>query len=169
MSRQSLGVLGGTSLPTGPDNTQVDGERIDQHAQLGTGSFGPYAGVFYAFHRDPWNLFLSTTYRTHTTNSYDYRFGDAMQWSALGQWRPWDRAAFVFGAEGRFSRHDVSAGTTQDNTGGTVIAASPGLMLGITDDLWVHARVQIPFVTHLFGEQSVGPTWLVMVQQTILR
>ena len=48
-SRQHLGVFGGSTLPTGPVNAQLDGQRIDDHAQLGTGAFGPYLGVLYAY------------------------------------------------------------------------------------------------------------------------
>jgi hypothetical protein len=168
-SRTNLGVLGGVAFPTGPDGAASGGQRIDQHAQLGTGAFGPYAGVFQAFHRDPWNLYLSATFRTHTTNSYGYRFGDAVLWSAIGQYRFWERAALVAGLEGRYACQDRSGGDIQENTGGTVVAGVPGLSVGVTDDLWIHARVQFPFATHLFGEQGVGPTWLVTVQQTLLQ
>jgi hypothetical protein len=147
-------------------------ESLDQETlrpTLVTGAFGPYAGAFQAFHGDPWNFYLSATFRTHTTNSYDYRFGDAVLWSALGQYRFWERAALVAGLEGRYVRQDRSGGDVQENTCGTVVAATPGLSVGVTDELWIHARVQFPFVTHLFGGQGVGPTWLLTVQQTLVQ
>src|SRR5262245_18642348 len=81
--RQNLALTAGTSFPTGADDkTTADGERIDQHAQLGTGAWGPYVGALYAFHQDPWNLFLSVTGRFRTTNSHEYKYGDAVLWSA---------------------------------------------------------------------------------------
>src|SRR5262249_13407134 len=57
MSRQSLGVSAGVTLPTGANDATENGMRLDDHAQLGTGAFGPYVGLAYAYHRDPWNLF----------------------------------------------------------------------------------------------------------------
>lgn len=165
-SRQNLAVFAGTTLPTGPDGTEVDGERIDQHAQLGAGAFGPYLGVQYAFHRDPWNLFGSVTGEVHTTNAYDYRYAAALLWSVRGGLRPLDWLAFELGLDGRYNGRDVAEGGPQENTGGLVLAVSPGAMFRVVDTLWVHLRVQIPAITALNGEQSVGPVFQGIVQYT---
>src|SRR5262245_44970645 len=71
-SRQALGVSAGITAPTGADDAKAGADRLDDHAQLGTGSWGPYVGAVYAYHRDPWNAFASITLRGHTTNSFDY-------------------------------------------------------------------------------------------------
>ena len=157
--RQNLALTAGTSFPTGRDDvTTADGERIDQHAQLGTGAWGPYVGALYAFHQDPWNFFLSVTGRFRTTNSFQYKFGDAVLWTAQLRFRVVEAFAVQAGIDGRYAGRDRSAGVLQENTGGLVISATPGLAWNVTGPIWLLAQVQIPFATHLFGEQTVGVT-----------
>jgi len=157
--RQNLALTAGTSFPTGRDDaTTANGERIDQHAQLGTGAWGPYVGALYAFHQDPWNFFLSVTGRFRTTNSFQYKFGDAVLWSAQLRFRVVEALALQAGIDGRYAGRDRSAGVPQENTGGLVVSAVPGLAWNVAGPIWLLAQVQIPFATHLFGEQTVGVT-----------
>jgi hypothetical protein len=159
MRRQNLALTAGTSFPTGADGAMTaDGERIDQHAQLGTGAWGPYVGALYAFHQDPWNFSLSATGRFRTTNGYGYRFGDAFLWSAQLRFRVVEPFALQLGVDGRYAAQDRSEGVIQENTGGLVVSAVPGLAWNVSGPIWLLAQVQVPFVTHLFGEQTVGVT-----------
>ena len=167
MSRQALGVLAGTTLPTGPDDATQDGMRLDDHAQLGTGSFGPYLGLVYAYHRDPWNVFLSGTAQVRTTNSFDYHYGTAVRWSARADYRIVDRFAVELGVDGRYAAKDTAGGEDQVNTGGLLLAAAPGASVNLAGDVWLRGRVQIPFATSLNGDQSVGPTFFASVQMLI--
>lgn len=167
--RQNLALTGGTSLPTGPNNAVDEaGDRIDDHAQLGTGSFGPYLGALYAFHQDPWNVSLNAGGRFHTVNNYGYQYGPAVLWSARGQLRPWERVAFVLGVDGRFAWQDTMAGEVQTNTGGLVLAAVPGVDVNVAGNLWLHAAVQIPVYTALFGTQTVGPVFGASLQYSVM-
>ncbi len=166
MSRQNLAVFAGTSLPTGPDDTQVAGQRIDDHAQLGTGAFGPYAGLQYAYHRDPWNLFTSVSGRVHTVNRFGYHYASALLWTVRGEYRPVDWAALELGIDGRYNGQDTAGGAAQVNTGGFVLDASPGAMLRVVDKLWFHLRAQIPMATKLNGVQHLGPTLIGFLQYT---
>lgn len=161
---QNAALFGGSSLPTGRNDVTLDGERIDEHAQLGTGSFGPYLGALYAFHQDPWNLSLEVGGRVHTTNLYGYQYGTALVWSVAATLRPWERFAFVLGVDGRYAARDTSEGELQQNTGGLVVAATPGVAINLWGQLWLHARAQVPVFTHLFGEQSVGPVFTLGLQ-----
>ena len=157
--RQSLALTAGTSFPTGTDDkTAADGERIDQHAQLGTGAWGPYVGALYAFHQDPWNFSLSVTGRFRTTNSYGYRFGNAVLWSAQLRYRIVEPFAVQLGVAGRYAGRDVSEGVLQENTGGLVVSAVPGIAWNVAGPMWLLAQVQVPFATSLFGQQTVGVT-----------
>jgi len=168
LSRQSVGIIGGVSFPTGPEAETLNGQRIDQHAQIGTGAFGPYLGVQYRYSRDPWNGFASVSVRTHSINPYGYRFGDALLWSLQAQFRPIDRLAISVGLDGRLAGRDNSQGAWLENTGGLVLAASPGVLVNVYDKLWLTARVQIPFYTLLYGEQRLGPTFMAGVQYQVL-
>jgi hypothetical protein len=164
-SRQDAGVSIGTSLPTGPIGARDDaGMLLDEHAQLGTGAFGPYAGLVYAYHRDPWNLFASATVRVRSTNAHGYRYGTAFLWTARADFRVKEPLAIELALDGREALRDTMDGAAQANTGGLVLAASPGLVWNPVNRLWLRARVQIPFVAATYGTQSIGPTALLSAQ-----
>jgi hypothetical protein len=164
-SRQDFGISIGTSLPTGPDDATDDaGMRLDEHAQLGTGAFGPYAGLVYAYHRDPWNLFASVTARLHSTSSYGYRYGTAFLGTLRADYRIGEPFAIELAVDGREALRDTSDGDPQTNTGGLVLAASPGVVWNPARRLWLRARVQVPFITATYGTQSIGPTALLSAQ-----
>jgi hypothetical protein len=167
--RQSFGLTAGTSLPTGPNDAMDEaGVRIDDHAQLGTGAWGPYAGALYAFHQDPWNVSLDASGRIHTTNGYGYQYGPAVLWSARGQLRLWDRVALGVGVDGRYAWQDTAGGEVQTNTGGLVLAAVPTLDVNIAGNLWLHALVQLPVYTALYGTQTVGPVFSASLQYSLM-
>jgi hypothetical protein len=168
MSRQALGISAGISMPTGAnDATDDTGMRIDDHAQLGTGSWGPYVGLVYGYHRDPWNLFASVTVRGHTTSSYGYQYGTSLQWSARVDYRITDGFAVEAGLDGRYAAQDTAMGDVQTNTGGLVLSAAPGLSVRVGGDIWLRARIQVPFVTSLDGDQGLGVTAFASVQAII--
>ncbi|MGZ6140904.1 MAG: hypothetical protein ACXWLA_09520 [Myxococcaceae bacterium] len=166
-SRQSVALAGGTSIPTGSDDATVDGERLDQHAQLGTGAWIPYVGALYAFHRDPWNFLLTVTGKFPTTNAYGYRYGNAVLWSATVRLRVIESFALALGVDGRQAQRDTSNGVPQQNTGGLVIAAVPGIAWNAAGPIWLLAQVQVPFATALYGVQSVGVTGLASLQYVL--
>jgi hypothetical protein len=164
LQQQSFALSAGTSIPTGSDDTEVDGQRIDQHAQLGTGAWGPYLGLLYTLSQDRWNLTSTFTGRYRTTNSYGYQFGAAVLFSLTGRYRLFDAFSLSLGLDGRYAVQDQDGGQTQVNTGGFLLAASPGLMWNIIDGLWFQAQVQLPIATKLYGVQSIGPVVTVGLQ-----
>jgi hypothetical protein len=162
-----FGVSLGSSLPTGRNDAQSNGLRLDDHAQLGTGAFTPYAGLIYSFSQDPWNFFGTVHAKTPLSNGYAYRYGSALLWSLTLEYRAITRLSLGLGFDGRYALRDVHDAENVSNTGGFVAAATPMVKFNVYDALWLTARAQLPFVTHLFGEQSVGPTVVVGVQYTI--
>jgi hypothetical protein len=163
-SRQNFAISAGTSFPTGPSNATMNGQRLDDHAQLGTGAYGPYLGALYAYHQDPWNLFLSVTGRAHSTNSFGYHYGNALLWTIRSEYEAWKRIVLVLGIDGRYAARDTLNDDPQSNTGGLVLAATPGVIVNLYEELWIHVRAQIPFATHLFGVQHVSPTVIGSIQ-----
>ena len=164
LRRQSFAVSAGTSIPTGSDDTEIDGIRIDQHAQLGTGAWGPYLGALYTFTEDRWNFTATFTGRYRTTNSYGYQFGAAVLFSLTGRYQLFEPVSVSLGLDGRYAVQDNDSGNTQVNTGGFLLAATPGVMWNIFDGLWLQAQVQLPIATKLYGVQSVGPVVTVGLQ-----
>jgi hypothetical protein len=162
--RQFLAMNAGSTLPTGSDNTQVDGERIDQHAQLGTGAYGPYAGVSYVLEGNLWNVWATLTGSFNTTNSYDYRYGSAVRWGVGTQRLLITDLAVSVAAEGRYASKDVAEDEELLNTGGTVLDITPGVSWSPAAAFAVYARAQIPVLTDLYGEQTVGTTFQIGMQ-----
>ena len=180
---QELAVSAGTSFPTGGHNATVsnaDGSLllVDPHGQLGTGGWGPFAGLHYWYEQGNWLGFASVSYRLRTEASYfdgsRYKFGDALLFSLHGQYRPIPQIAIDLGIDGRHAWADraadvdVAATAAVETTGGTLLAAAPGVYANPGGALWLFARGQIPFYKHLYGEQDVKPSVTVGIQYQLL-
>ena len=164
-----LALSGGGSLPTGSNGTlDPAGVRVDEHGQLGSGSWGPFLGASYRFEAGRWVAAASLSGRTHTANDAGYTYGAALLWSAHGQYQPARWIALDLGVDGRVARADKDNGATVDNTGGTVVSAAPGVYVNPTGGLWVFARGQVPFHQALLGEQQVRPSVAVGLQYSLL-
>jgi hypothetical protein len=157
--RQGLALSVGTSIPTGRTGARDrSGAVVDQHGQLGTGGWGPTAGVSWRLQQDPWSLTASLAGRLHTANPERYRYGDALLWTAQGQWSPREWLAVGLGLEGREAWRDVDAGERVANTGGLVLAVTPSVFARLGGGLWLQLRAQLPVAARLVGDQAVGPT-----------
>jgi hypothetical protein len=157
-TRQTLALSAGTSLPTGANDLSQAGERIDEHAQLGTGGFGPYAGLAWRLQGDAWGAQASIAGRYRTANSHQYRYGESLLWSTGADWRPVERFAVTLGLDGRIAQRDRDDGAFAPDTGGLVLAAAPGVHVDVGRGVWLSMRAQLPVYTHLYGDQHVGPT-----------
>ena len=165
-----LAVTGGTALPTGrKDARDGGGALVDPHGQLGTGGWGPFAGLAYRFEQGDATASAAVSYRLRTEASYfdgsRYKFGDAVLYSLHGQYRLWPRLAVDLGLDGRTAQADRATGadgtvTTQvGNTGGTVLAAAPGVYVDVAGGAWLFVRAQVPFQKRLRGAQDVLPSF----------
>jgi hypothetical protein len=166
--RHSVGISAGTSFPTGPSEPRtVAGLPNAQHEQLGTGAFGPYAGLSYRLQRDPFAALLSVSGRTHTANGEGYRYGSALLWTVQGQWTPMRWLAVGLGIDGHDGGRDRQDGTYVQSTGGLVLWASPSAYVNVYRRLWVTLRAQLPFHSSLVGDQSVGAVVVAGVQYAV--
>jgi hypothetical protein len=75
-----------------------------------------------------------------------------------------DAFAVSLGSDGRYADHDISGGSIQINTGGTVMDLTPGIAWSPLVDWGIYTRVQIPIIAGLFGTQSVGATAILGTQ-----
>jgi len=165
---QELAVTAGTSMPTGPNGLTSGGERIDEHGQPGTGSWGPFAGVHYRFEQGSWLGFASLSGRVHSENGYKYTYGSALLWSVHGQYFPTKRVVLDLGLDGRYAAVDKSAGETVVNTGGTVLSAAPGVYFNAAGGAWLFVRGQIPVYKNFRGDQDQLPSVVTGVQYQVL-
>jgi hypothetical protein len=161
---QELALTAGTSLPTGANGLRSGGVRIDEHGQLGTGAWGPFAGLHYRFEQGRWLGFASLSGRLHTENGYGYTYGSALLWSVHGQFFPTRRVVLDLGLDGRYAAADRSHGEAVVNTGGTVLAAAPGVYLNAAGAAWLFVRGQIPVYKRFLGEQDQLPSIVTGVQ-----
>jgi hypothetical protein len=172
---QELAVAAGSALPTGShDAKMADGSVVDPHGQLGTGGWGPFAGLHYRYEQGDWTGFASLSYRWRTQGSYfdgsKYKFGDALLWSVHGQYLLARRVALDLGLDGRDAKADRAVdpdGTVTSavgNTGGTLWSVAPGVYVDASAGFWVFLRGQIPVVKNLAGEQDVKPSFTVGIQ-----
>ena len=166
---QEVAVSAGSALPTGAHGARdAEGAVLDPHAQLGTGGWGPFAGLHYRIEQGRWLAFASLSYRVRTEASYPggfrYKFGDALLWSVHGQYRPAASVALDLGLDGRDARADRfvdvdgTATPSVENTGGTVLSVAPGAYYNAVGGLWLFLRGQVPVVKGLRGAQDVRPT-----------
>lgn len=165
---QELALSVGTSLPTGSIRGRDHaGELVDMHGQLGTGSWGPFAGVHYRLEQGDWAALASLSGRLRTESKLPggdrYRYGDALLWSLHGQYRPARWAALDLGLDGRTVQADemALAGLPREEvpgTGGSVWALAPAVYLNAAGDFWLFLRAQLPIAKSLKGDQDVGPT-----------
>jgi hypothetical protein len=176
---QELAISAGSAIPTGAhDAKAADGSLVDPHGQLGTGGWGPFAGVHYRLEQGDWLAYASFSYRLRTEASYfdgsTYKFGDALLWSVHAQYQPTRRLALDLGVDGRYARADRatapdgSVTDAVDATGGTVLSAAPGLYFNAVGGLWLFVRGQVPFYKNLFGEQDVKPSVVTGLQFQVL-
>jgi hypothetical protein len=176
---QELALSAGSALPTGKkDARDSDGNLVDPHGQLGTGGWGPFAGIHYRLEQGDWLGFASLSYRLRTEATYfdhtRYRFGDAALWSIHGQYRPAARLALDLGLDGRDAKADravdADGAVTErvPNTGGTLLSLAPGIYFKAVGELWLFARAQVPVYKDLDGEQDVKPSFTAGLQVQVL-
>jgi hypothetical protein len=162
-----LAVSAGASMPTGASDRQSGGERVDEHGQPGTGSWGPFAGIHYRFEQGSWLAFGSLSGRVHSENGEEYRYGSALQWSVHMQYTPAKRFVIDLGLDGRHAATDKASGETVVNTGGTVLAVAPGVYVEAVGGAWFFVRGQVPFYKHFQGAQDQLPSVVVGVQYQV--
>lgn len=168
MRHQSVALSGGTSLPTGENDAREGGVRLDEHAQLGTGGFGPYAGALWRLEQSRWHALASLAGRLRTANGSGYRYGASVAWALEGQLQLHPRVAAGLGLDGREAWPDRDRGAAVPDTGGLVLAAAPSLHLGLGGGVWLHLRAQLPVLTRLRGVQEVGPVVVAGLQLRVL-
>jgi hypothetical protein len=166
--RQGVALSLGTSFPTGAsDARMVFGLPNAQHEQIGTGAFGPYAGLSYRLQRDPFAALVSVSGRTHTENKQGYRYGSALLFTVQGQWTQIQWLALGIGLEGHDGTADRLAAKAVENTGGLVLWLSPSVYVNVYRQMWITLRAQLPFQTANVGDQAFGPVVLAGVQYVL--
>ena len=167
-----LEARGFAKVPTGASEQTTDG-RQDPHLQVGTGSWDFGFGLA-AAHRMEWgSLYASALYRENLEGSLDYRYGDVVLANlaldaSLAHWL--DAPLFGMLTPGvelnfRYAGKDRSHGKGYDDSGGSILYATPSLRIRLP--WWSGQRapslrlgVQLPLTdAWLNGEQDEQAVW----------
>ena len=142
----------------GENTRERDGERAEEHLQPGTGAAGVESGLSFARvvgTGDNASLFGSFSGRVNARNDAGYRYGRAMLANLGYERKLGSRLNAIAEANFRMAAKDEpQVGESDLNTGGTVLYASPHLLLKIQDTLFLRLGVQVPLVKHLYGDQD---------------
>jgi hypothetical protein len=161
-SRGWVGVQAGIKTDWGRNDLTQEGERIDEHAQPGTGSTDWIAGAAGVYVVDPRStLFASAQHRGTGTNSYGYRYGDITLVTA-GFERSLGRVVDgVLEADFRDAGMDRidDSGAHDPDTGGQMLYVTPRVLLRLSPALVGRASAQIPVAESLNGHQTEHTVW----------
>ncbi len=168
--RASLTLTAGVKTPWGQNDVTQNGERVDEHAQPGTGATDMTAGLAYLhlLNRDS-ALFASASYRHTGTNSHGYRYGSAVLANASYEHKLGSRFDGVLELNFRDAAQDVldTSGERDGDTGGALLYVTPRLLVDAGRGVVLRAAVQIPTVRSLNGYQkeravvNIGFTYLI--------
>ena len=160
--RHVLALIGTLKLPTGGNShlAAVDGGEIDEHKQVGTGTWDETIGAWYTFGDFPTVAYAGISARVNGTNSRGNHYGNAL-FGTLGVRRSFlddKRLYLAADAQVRNAGFDTTPeGAYDPNSGGFVGYAVAAAGYAITQDLLVRAVLQLPVITALNGVQSEHP------------
>jgi hypothetical protein len=161
-SRSWIGLQAGVKTDWGRNEVTQDGERVDEHAQPGTGSTDWIAGLAGVYVLDPRStLFGSAQYRNTGTNSYGYQYGSITLVNAGFERSFGSVVDGVLEANFRDAGMDQvdDSGEHDPDTGGKMLYATPRLLVRLSQALVARASAQIPVSESLNGDQDEHTVW----------
>jgi hypothetical protein len=155
-----LSLVGGMRMPTGANTLKDEtGVRLDEHLQPGTGAWSALAGADLTLPLSAGRFDFNLTYRVNAVNLANYRYGNALLYNAGFARRLGSVLELLLQANGRVAQQDrLEDGTLGENTGGSVVYASPALRWFVGAGLLLEAGAQFPFTSILHGDQQEHAT-----------
>lgn len=178
---RSLVVFGfGVDLPTGDSHANnINGTLQEPTLQLGRRSLGIVPSVYQSYEIIPHVLdqFASVSYQHAFKGPNSYRFGDVYVLSGGLNWKALERVTLTGQFNWRYAVHDEFTGTLAraqeptdptfpgdpividpevkrrpvTNTGSTMLAFSPGISVGVGENMRAYFFTQIPVVRDFNG------------------
>jgi hypothetical protein len=167
--RSSLSLNAGVKTPWGANEVQHDGERVDEHAQPGTGSTDFFGSLAFLYLVDKESaVFASSGYRHTGENDHGYRYGSSFIANVAYERKLAKVLDGVIELNFRHAQKDrVDAeGAADDDTGGSLLYVTPRLLVSLGGGVVLRLAGQIPVARALNGFQTeravanVGLTYL---------
>jgi hypothetical protein len=168
--RASIFAVAGVKTHWGVDDASSGGERLDEHAQPGTGSTDWFAGLSGSYQLDPKSaLFASVQYRHTGSNDFGYQYGRVSLLNVAYERKLSSRFDAVLEANYRHAGTDVidTDGLVDADTGGSIVYLTPRILFDAGGGWVLRASAQIPLSqSGLNGFQrektvvNAGVTWL---------
>jgi hypothetical protein len=155
--RTWISAVFGVKTPWGRNDVRQDGERVDEHAQPGTGSTDLFGGLsgFYLFDADS-TVFASVQYRGTGRNDFGYKYGNIAMANVAYERKLSEVFDGVVEMNFRHAQRDEvnREGEVDPNTGGSILYVTPRLLVNVGHGLVLRLAVQIPAVKSLHGVQN---------------
>lgn len=166
--RTSVYGLAGIKSPWGENDLTRRGERLDEHAQPGTGSTDGIVGVSLVHQFTPRAALIASVQQRMTgSNDTGYRYGSTTLINVAVEHKLGARFDAVLEANWRDAASDAIHGMEQENTGGRLWYLTPHLLWTATRQWVVRAAVQLPAgqsglngVQHESAVWNMGVTWV---------
>lgn len=156
--RAWVSVLVGVKSPWGQDDlTGPEGIRLDEHAQPGTGSTDPFAGLGSVYLADPVSsIFGSVQYRWTGTNRFGYRYGRIFLANFGYERKLGSTVDATLELNYRWAGEDTMdfSGEKDPDTGGSILYVTPRVLVQLWGGLVARAAVLIPTFKSLNGYQT---------------
>jgi hypothetical protein len=155
--RASISATLGVKTDWGVNDASQGGERLDEHAQPGTGSTDYFAGLsgYYLFDRQS-ALFGSVQMRVPESNDFDYRYGRIFLANVAYERKLTGRVDSVLELNYRHADRDRidASGALDADTGGSVLYLTPRVLFHVGGGLVLRVAAQVPLAQSLHGEQD---------------
>jgi hypothetical protein len=153
--RTTVSLLAGVKTALGQNDYEREGERVDEHAQPGTGSWDVFGGPALVHLLDRRSTFFaSAQYRHPGENDFDYQYGAIFLANAAYERKWGGRLDSVVELNYRFAEKDRQGDTELPNTGGSILYVTPRLVVDLGGGVIVRGAVQIPIARSLNGVQK---------------
>lgn len=143
-----LGVQAGVKLPTSLDQVGADGRRLPMHAQTGTGTVDPLAGLFYAHFADPWALFGTATVALPISGRFEEAPGPSLRATAALQYRLNRWITLRGGVDVRWDAPARVGERTDPDTEHVTLFLSPDVLWAPVSDLVLSLGLRAPVAQH---------------------
>ncbi len=156
--RGHLAVVGGFKLPTGEDDEELsNGERLEPSSQPGSGAVDYRLGAGYSRYLSSRTTFDASGLFALRGEHNDFRVGDRLDLGIAVAHRLGDdpgQAWTIFGElAGVVLEKDEQGGNPNNNSGGTIIYASPGLRYRFRGGAMMSIAPSIPLAQDWNGDQ----------------